>query len=100
MDLLTISKEELICAIASLPMDAQLVVGVDYRDRVSTIQAIPLELTPAKAYAVESSYSNSGYKLVSESRAKEDLGDDVEGAAVYVLNGSSVEDLDVEDEEY
>jgi hypothetical protein len=100
MDLLTISKEELICAIASLPMDAQLVVGADYGDRASTIQAIALELTPTKAYAVESAYSNSGYKLVSESRAKEDLGDDVEGAAVYVLNGSSVEDLDVEDEEY
>lgn len=94
----TITKKELVASIASLPDDAELALGVDYGDRVGTTQAIGLEMDPVKAYVVESGYSSSGYKLVGESRAREELGDDVESAAVYVLNASSVDDIEDEEE--
>lgn len=89
----TITKKELLCAIADLPDDALLVLGNDYGDRANTIQAIPLECDVQKAYSVESDYSNTGYKILGKQKAKLALGDDdIEEYCVYVLNPSSIED--------
>lgn len=100
----TITKAELLASIAHLPDDARLAVGMDFRDRVSTTQAIGLEVSPTKAYVVASDYSDSGYKLVSRSKAERELGDDVECNKVYVLNSSALngdeEDEDDEDDEF
>lgn len=95
----TITKAELIASIAHLPDDAELVVGADYGDRVNTVQAIGLEMQPKAAYVVESDYSGTGYKLVGRARAEEELEEETEFNKVFVLNSSSIDDLDDDEDE-
>jgi len=89
----TISKIELIALIAHLPDNAELALGVDYGDRVNTVQAVGFEMGLEKAYVVESDYSTTGYKLVNKETAERELDGDASGVEVWVLNPSSISDI-------
>ena len=65
-------------AIKNMDDDMVVVMGANYGDRANTIQAIPAD-DPKVVRVTESSYSESGYKVVTDE-------DSNEGQKVVVLN--------------